>query len=706
MANPNAGAGDLHALLIGVNCYRPNRLPDGTFYRSLLGCVPDILHVERFLCGHAGLSNERLVKLTASDAQDPSDPRPPEPPELWPTYGNIVAAFHKLTDAARPGDHVYIHYSGHGGRAATLPAHRQLIPGKVVDEALVPTDIGDSEAQYIRDIELAFLLQKMVEKGLLVTMVLDSCHSGSATRGVAVMRGGGSVVDTTPHPARSLVADDEALAENWRRVAATSARDLEVGSGWLPDPRGYVLLAACRAHEGAYEFPFEGGEKRGALTYWLLDTLRKLGPHVTYRDVYRQVYARIHAQFKAQTPQLEGEGDRVVFGHESVHHPEVFTVMSVAAGARELIVNAGRVHRVATGARLAVFRAGEAGVEGATRAAVVEIVAPGVASSSARVVTRPGACEVMQGDEAVLLAPGTDAPRRGVRLLRTEGPVPSAAPLNEVAALLRRRGGGYLRLAPPDEDTDFHVSVNERGEYVVLDASLRPVPNIGPALSAADGARTAQLVERLIHLAKYLNLRELQNPDGHSAFAHYFTAELVRPPAARAAVRGAYAEAEPVGSRALGVGEWVSLRVRNGGGQPLNVTVLDLRPDWSVAQIFPSRAGLFETLEAGRELTIPLRADLPQGYDEGADLLKVFATSEAADFKGFQLPALGQPPAPLHPPSSMSAARGGDSAAGESGADTRDMGAPLGPEDDWTVLGLEVSVRRSGAASNVSQVPT
>jgi hypothetical protein len=261
---------------------------------------------------------------------------------------------------------------------------------------------------------------------------------------------------------------------------------------------------------------------------------------------------------------------------------------------------------------------------------------------------------------------------------------------------LRRRGGGYLRAAAPDEDADFHVSTDERGVYVVHDAGLRPVPNLGPALSAADGGAAARLVERLIHLAKYLNLREFENRDGRSALALCFTAELFGTPAARGANGDQRAAVEPVAGRELWVGDWVVLRVRNGGGRPLNVTVLGLRPDWSVAQIFPSRSGLFETLEAGRELPIPLRADLPQGYDEGAELLKVFATTEAADFKGFQLPALDRPPAP--PPHALRTApheRGGAPALEELGADTRDMGAPLGPEDDWAVVGLEVSVRRA-----------
>jgi hypothetical protein len=55
-----------------------------------------------------------------------------------------------------------------------------------VDEALVPMDIEtmcDGEyGKYLRDIEIASLLKKMVDKKLVARVVIDSCHSGSARR--------------------------------------------------------------------------------------------------------------------------------------------------------------------------------------------------------------------------------------------------------------------------------------------------------------------------------------------------------------------------------------------------------------------------------------------------------------------------------------------------------------------------------------------
>src|SRR5829696_6450501 len=154
MTNQGDGTPNLYALLIGIDCYLTNRLPNGSSYPSLGGCVRDINHVEAFLKQKFQLPEERILKLTATDS---GQLEPPEPRDHWPTYENMVAAFKRLTTLAQPGDQVYIHYSGHGGRTPTIvPEIKGL---KAHDETLVPTDIGNSEARYLRDIELAKLLQ-------------------------------------------------------------------------------------------------------------------------------------------------------------------------------------------------------------------------------------------------------------------------------------------------------------------------------------------------------------------------------------------------------------------------------------------------------------------------------------------------------------------------------------------------------------------
>jgi hypothetical protein len=125
------------------------------------------------------MSRESVWKLTISNSVGNE---PPEPREQWPTYENIVTSLQQLCNTARSGDQGYIHYFGHGGRANM--AFPQLKGENGLDEVLVLTNIGNSITRYVRDVELACLLKQMVENGLVLTVVFDSCRSGGASDGV------------------------------------------------------------------------------------------------------------------------------------------------------------------------------------------------------------------------------------------------------------------------------------------------------------------------------------------------------------------------------------------------------------------------------------------------------------------------------------------------------------------------------------------
>src|ERR1051326_6038703 len=206
-----------YALLIGINQYLPNKLPNGLYYKSLLGCVPDVNLVEGFLRRDLGVPNENIIRLTSS--RPVAGYEPPESRSQWPTYENIVSAFNGLTDVAQPGDQVFIHYSGHGGRALTTDQFKDIKGDWGLDEVIVPMDLGNSEGRYLRDTELHLLIERLVRKRLYVTVALDSCHAGGATRNLldpddagAGVRGAG-VLDTFKRRTESLVASPQELRE-------------------------------------------------------------------------------------------------------------------------------------------------------------------------------------------------------------------------------------------------------------------------------------------------------------------------------------------------------------------------------------------------------------------------------------------------------------------------------------------------------------
>jgi hypothetical protein len=686
---------ELYAVLIGVDCYLEGKLPDGTFYRNLGGCVHDILRTERFLRDRLGLADRRILKLTASNA---GTGRPTELPEQWPTYENIIRVFKEVARTASPGDQVYIHYSGHGGRARTIFPELKGEGGR--DESLVPTNISQPDARYVRDVELAHLLKTMVDKRLVVTVVLDSCHSGSMTRGDggATVRGG-ITVDNAERPTESLVATKEELAASWRSLLPDGADLSKPGSGWVPEPQGYVLLAACSASEGANEYAFDGQLKNGALTHWLLESLKQVEPNLTYRMLYNRIVAKVHAQFTQQTPQLQGEGDRIVFGSDSLVPLKSVNVLKVAAEPPRVLLATGDAHRVKPGAAFAVYSSGETNYSKAeARLAVVEVEKPGPTTSWAAVTKRFGDAQIEVGASAVLLDVGAHDLKGAVSFtLRDDLPpdVNQEESLRRVEALMAEGECGWLRRAAPGEASAYQVVVNADGDYEVWDPQGCLVPHLRPALRTDDPLSPARLLKRLTHLTKYRNVRLIDNDEPYASLARALELEV----AALSVPSGPGEKPLPrpsngqPGPPTVGVGEWLFLRVRNISPRPLNVTVLDLRPSWGVKQVFPAYQD-YESFEPGQEQLLPLRANLPAGYDQGTDVLKAFATFEATNFRWLELPPLDAPPEPrpsLRSPANALEAMLSMYAAGKVTRDT-ELDCAFA---EWTTAAVEVNIRRT-----------
>jgi hypothetical protein len=693
----------LHALLIAADCYLPNLIDGGT-YPSLHGCVRDVAHVEAFLMSRLGLPAERIAKLTSTNT---GTTEPAESPEKRPTYANMVKALKDLTARAASGDQVYIHYSGHGGRTPTsIP---NVKGAKALDESLVPIDIGDTNAQYLRDHELAKLLKDMVDKKLVVTIVLDSCHSGGATRGA--LRGsvkdvqvrGVSFIDRTPRPTASLVATQAELEAAWTALQAKKQAGT-TRSLVMSDATGqeYTLLAACRPDELANEAAFEGHESNGALTYWLLDTLQQLGPGMTYGMVHNRVVAKVHSLFDSQIPVLVGDPGRVVFGSDQVAPVFSTLVLEVAADGKSVTLETGQALGVRPGAEFVIY-AGTAGslTRPEDRVARVSVTKIGSTTSAASVVESFGTRGIAQGDQAVLLGAASLKLVRKVRAVRRADLKPEAQEPALQAFEKAVPRGGWIELAQATEPADFTVALSDAGtEFVIADTAGDPIPNLRPALAAGDAASAAKLFARLAHLSKFRAARELENKDAMSPLRNKLKVTLL---GSQATFDPASDTPSPTPFGRTGDvptvhhGDWVFVKVENASATDLNVAVFDLQPDWGISQAYPRREA-FDLLDAGGEpLVLPLCAKLPDGYDDGTDTIKVLATVGRADFRVLTLPALDQPPAR----GSMAKTRGDqsllDGVLSALGADRphfRNLEPAANPSEEWTTAQVSVRVVR------------
>ncbi|BAZ21216.1 peptidase C14 caspase catalytic subunit p20 [Kalymmatonema gypsitolerans NIES-4073] len=650
---------NLYALLIGIDCYMPNRLPNGRYYKSLGGCVRDINYVEAFLKQMRKVPETQILKLTASTSHN-NEYEPLEPSNELPTRKNIVDSFRKLGEMTPEGAQVYIHYSGHGGRAKTV--FKDIKGEDGIDEGLVPTDLGTSEGQYLRDLELAQLLKELVDKKLTVTVVLDCCHSGGATRGEAEIRGM-DVVDDKPFlTGQELVAPLETLAATWKSLTEQGTRGLKASG--LPESRDYVVLAACRPNEEAYEYAFnrETKEFNGALTYWLLDTLRQQNPGQTYKDLYDRINAKIHSQFPQQTPMLMGEGNREIFGSEFAETVYAIPVLKVelnaATGETQAVIGAGQATGVGKGAEFAICPRGTIDLtKKESRVAIASIIQRGATESLCKLEPIEGKeLKVEQGDQAVLIS-------ASVNLVKTvwldELPpeqLPSQVYANQKAALqaieIALKENGWVELATKkDEDgdpIDYQVRLNAAGEYVICDRTGVPFKNIQPAIKIGEPNAPARIIKRLVHLAKYHATAELDNTDRDSPLAGKLAVEWL-------GTSDSYELGDPIPKKSqlklfddsskpkVKVSEHIFLSIRNNSSQPLNIAVLNLESNWTIEQIHPKREGeLFITLDPGQKEDIPLQPTIEGDGNQVENTVKVFAAVGSTNFRWLELPSLDE----------------------------------------------------------------
>ena len=574
----------IYSLLIGVNYYFPNTLSDGSSYSCLQGAVRDINLVESFLTQIRQVPAENIFKLTASSSADPESPL--ESPQDLPNYKNIVTKFQELTKIASAGDLVYIHYSGHGGRSPTLIPELKGENG--TDESIVPTDIGLPEGQYLLDIELAKLLQDMVNKGLIVTIVLDSCHSGGATKGEVNIRGLGTI-DQTPRPTTSLVADLEDLKANWSSLG-TQGKTRGLHSNLVSDTNGYVLLAACRPNEFAFEYVVDRakGNYGGALTNFLLESFRQLSPNLTYKDVYESLHAKIHSKFSLQTPMLVGNGNRVVLGSEYQQKAYHISVLEVDAVKQKVLLGVGESAGFGEDDQFAIYPQGADFSQIAERIAIATIEQCGATESWCSLEIIKDEAIVKQADQAVPLAAPVDLVKQVLLWYKEEAnstqlnqkPFPIDKLPSDVYALQEEaleavknalEGNGWVELATEEsepEEIRYQVAVNEKREYEICDRSGQPLPNLRPALKVDDPNSAAKLVKRLVHLAKYHSIEELKNFDSRFPLLGKLEVEWL-------GKKKRYSPAKPIPSKSkldqfedsanptIEEGEWIFLRICN-----------------------------------------------------------------------------------------------------------------------------------------------
>jgi hypothetical protein len=602
------------AVIIGINYY-----PKG---RCLNGSVRDAETVKHYL--EAGTMPVDIVILTASTPPDPSSGRPIEEPQLWPTSRNVASSLRRIFDNAKPGDFVYVHYSGHGTALPSGALSGHCSPGEL---ALVLFD-GEFGQRYLEGSLLAKALSRMVERRLLVTLVLDCCFSGSVVRSSNWQGFDVRSIDYDP--------DIDALGcqENDADLFGTvgTLRDSQMERKWLVNPDGYTILSACGPLEKAWELEIEGGEHRGALTYFLLialGTLRKRGVETTHQSLHEYICARFHSCWPRQTPMRYGNPNLSFFGHLVSTADSTFVSLYTTDDGR-LCLGAGQAHGVCEDDEYAAypFDLPERAKHHMNDTPIMLRVDTVRCFVSDLVEINPNlvARQIKTGWKA---KPVTSLSPRRIHI-RFGASIDTEGQWKEAAKGLR-----FLHLSWGNEEKEpyiFSVTINEHREYEVVDVLHEKVVGL-PAMPLYPNGAIDTVMDVLQHLATFKYFEGVENRSPSATFEMSFS--LTPNPAS----------GESGTFEVKHGGTW-EFTVENVSDKPLYMAIFNFTPCWGVINLVSANGGGdYRVVPQKEKLELLLQMEVPEqlqslGETQCEDIVKVFITSRPTSFPSVILPQL------------------------------------------------------------------
>lgn len=276
-ASRPARTGSRKAFCVGINDYPY----DGS---DLNGCVNDATAWATLLTDHYGFRKPD-VKVIVDDQA---------------TKRQILAGLKWLLASAKAGDVLVFANSSHGSYIADRDNDEEKY-----DEILCPHDIADN---HIVDDDLRQLISNLPD-GVHMTVILDNCFSGTATRA----------------PVNEIIPGLRTPDDRRVRFLSPALRGLQVlENPWTAKPQSRIafpqskmkeiLLSGCTDREYSYD-AFLGGVYHGAMTYYALESIRRANYKLTYAQLHQRVCSLIKDY--PQNPQLEGNRTnkrRQIFG--------------------------------------------------------------------------------------------------------------------------------------------------------------------------------------------------------------------------------------------------------------------------------------------------------------------------------------------------------------------------------------------------------
>lgn len=582
-----SGPGVKRALLIGVNDYRA--VP------SLQGSLNDIAAMQEVLVTRWGFARQNVRVLTNAQA----------------TRAGVLAALDQFVRDAQPNDTVYIHYSGHGSQVEDLNGDEQ----DGLDETLVPQDGRSGTVADITDDELDARFSRLKATDALI--VLDSCHSGTATRGLDIRT-------------RSLPRDTR--LELYQNATLQTRAIMPVASA------RFVVMSAAASDQEALDGPVDG-RYHGFFSYSLARSIGSSAPNASPRAVLAgvaQQLNRIKVQFGRTSmpePQLEAPPaklDRPLMS-ATADTARVAWVEAQSAGADGVRLVRGASLGATAGASWLIYGAGESQFVPGRALAIATITRIAAADAFARLAV-PGRA-IPLGARAI---PAISAPISGRIAIRVRDVPPDRR--SEIEGRLQRDVGN-VSLVGANEPAQFVVDVDRNDLRLMTADGLQLVAAY--AANSADWA--SEFARQVGRTATAADLLSLDNPSSRLRVS----ARVADVPAFQTRGIAVVADVQAARFRMRRQGEprsaTNSLQLEVSTNADAYITIVDVDSEGAVNLLFPNPHQKADFLadglvRAGEPALVPddLRSGNRAGFHwdygppAGTDTLRVFASADLA----------------------------------------------------------------------------
>ncbi len=423
------------ALIVGVGKYKNSEVT------QLAGAAGDAQRIFNLLTGPGGYGYPKENVCILLDEQA--------------TVANFKAAFEQaLVKRAQANDMVVIYFAGHGSVAEDLNGDE----GDGTDETLVLHDSRTNGVDDLVDDEFNDLLQQLHHRTHGITVILDSCNSGTAVRGDAV-----SLTSRYMKPQ---------TLPNTRPTVSQAGKPDGSPTFTPKDLPGLVLLSAAGDGTSAME---TGG--RGIFTDALLTVLAQAPkPPLTYAQAASQVRPLVAAR-SPQISDFHGDLSRTVFGNE---HRTQAMGWRISAVSPTLTLSGPPLPGLGVNAEMRVYdgRALGSDTQDPQKAKATLVIKTSTGLSATALAAKgPSPADIAVGDLAVLVRPGDEFLTLSVRMrpsTQNDGiPVARATAIRKAIQDDRETKTMVVLVDDVKAKADFELSLQDTSKIVLRDAQNR-----------------------------------------------------------------------------------------------------------------------------------------------------------------------------------------------------------------------------------------